>query len=171
MRVLVAGSSGYIGSALVSHLRASGTEVHRVLRSPAGEGDAYYDASRHTVDLSRVPGGSLEGFDAVYAIGGVPLTPRRWGQRKRDAIHASRVEVVDALARAVARTDGAPPALIAMSAIGIYGERGDEELTEGRVSSRPVSASSSGPAAASSASSPRSFLRDSAPSSGTGDSG
>jgi uncharacterized protein (TIGR01777 family) len=138
MRVLIAGSSGFLGSALTERLRRSGAEIYRVVRTPESEtnadgnanANAFYDANGHSLDLTRLPGGSLEGFDAVYAVGGDPLTPRRWRPSKRDSIRSSRVDLVGSLARAIASSPNNPPTLISMSAVGLYGDRGDESLTE-----------------------------------------
>jgi uncharacterized protein len=130
VRVLVAGSSGFIGSALVTRLRHDGVDVGKIVRSAPAAGDALYDPTHHELDCSRLPSGSLDGIDAIYALGGDPLIPRRWGSAKREAIRSSRVDLVGTLARAVAKCEGAPPALITISAVGIYGDRGEEELTE-----------------------------------------
>ena len=85
---------------------------------------------RRTLDCSALPGGSLDGVDVVYALGGDPLTPRRWGPAKRRSIQASRIGVVDTLAHAIANESDRRATLVTMSAVGIYGERGDEVLTE-----------------------------------------
>jgi uncharacterized protein (TIGR01777 family) len=130
MRVLIAGSGGFIGSAVTEQLRRDGAEIYRVQRRSGDSTAATFDAATRSLDLSGLPGGSLDGFDAVYALGGDPLTPRRWSPSKSRSIWSSRIDVVDALARAVARTSGKAPTLITMSAVGIYGERGDEELDE-----------------------------------------
>jgi uncharacterized protein (TIGR01777 family) len=130
VRVLVAGSSGFLGSALVARLRAEGTEVHRVVRDRSGTQGAVFDSKLRTLDLAALPGRTLDGFDAVYAVGGDPLTPRRWGPAKREKIKSSRIDLLDALARALAATGSGQSVLVSMSAVGIYGERGDEELTE-----------------------------------------
>ena len=130
MRVLIAGASGFLGTALAERLRADRIEVHRVVRTPNTAADAVFDVATRSLDCTRLPGGTLEAIDAVYAVGGDPLTPRRWGAAKRDAIRSSRVDLVGALARSIAAGPGGPAVLIAMSAVGIYGDRGEELLTE-----------------------------------------
>ncbi len=130
MRTLVSGSRGFIGRALVAQLQADGHEVHRVVRSGPGPGDAVLDPATSTLDLSRLPGGTLDGVDAVFHLAGEPITPWRWSAAKRERIRASRVVTTSAVARAIAACDGTPPALLAMSAVGYYGSRGDELLDE-----------------------------------------
>jgi hypothetical protein len=119
-----------VGAALTDRLRADGVEIHRIVRTPDSGQNAVFDATTRSLDCSRLPGGTLESIDIVYAVGGDPLTPRRWGAAKRDAIRSSRVDLVSTIARAIAADRGGPSVLVSMSAVGIYGERGDELLTE-----------------------------------------
>jgi len=130
MRVLIAGASGFIGSALARRLREEGHEVHAVVRRNPGPGEAAFDLERRRVDLSRLPGGSLAGIDVVYCLVGAPLVPRRWGLERRESLRASRIQTTDVLARAIATAESAPPVLVSMSATGYYGSRGDEILDE-----------------------------------------
>ncbi len=134
MRVLVSGSNGLIGSALVARLAADGHAVHRLVRARPGPGDALLDADRRMIDASGLPGGTLDGLDAVFHLAGEPITASRWGARKREAIRASRTATTDVLSRALASTRTPPGVLVSGSSIGYYGDRGDELLVEG---SRP----------------------------------
>lgn len=131
MRVLVSGSNGFVGTALVARLRAEGHEVHRLVRSQPGTGEVGIDLGARRIDASRLPGGSLEGLDAVVNLAGEPITPARWGASKRERIRSSRVETTAILARTLATLASPPEVLVSGSAIGYYGDRGDELLAEG----------------------------------------
>jgi len=131
MRALVTGASGFIGRALVARLASDGHTVERVVRGLAGPGEAAFDLDNRRIDMSQLAGGSLEGFDAVFHLAGEPITPSRWTPAKRERIRASRIVTTDVLARALAALDSPPPVLVSGSAIGYYGDRGDEILVEG----------------------------------------
>ncbi|MGA8297804.1 MAG: TIGR01777 family oxidoreductase [Acidimicrobiales bacterium] len=126
----MSGSHGLIGGALVAHLQADGHSVHRVVRSSPGIGDAFLDLPARRLDLSRLPGGSLDRIDAVFNLSGERITPTRWSSAKRGRLLESRVVVTDLIARAIAAADTPPTTFVSASAVGIYGERGDEELDE-----------------------------------------
>lgn len=130
MRILVSGARGFIGSALVARLTAEEHVVHRLVRHDPGPGEGLVDLASHRVDASRLPGGSLEGIDVVFNLAGEPITPWRWSATKREAIRSSRVSVTDAIARSIAELDAPLPVFVAMSAIGYYGDRGEEMLDE-----------------------------------------
>lgn len=100
-----------------------------VRRDPA-PGEALLDLDGHRVDASRLEQRSLDGFDAVFHLAGEPITPTRWGPLKRESIRASRVVSTHTLARSLAGLTAPPPVLVCASAIGIYGDRGDEILDE-----------------------------------------
>ena len=93
-------------------------------------GDAFLEAGGRRLDVSGLPGNGLSGVSAVFIVAGEPMTPRRWGPDKTEAILASRIATTDAIARAIARSDTPPPALVSMSAIGIYGDHGAEVVDE-----------------------------------------
>jgi hypothetical protein len=140
MNVLVSGSRGFIGSALVARLEREGHVVHRIVRSgatPARSAEASPQAATVTLeigagrlDVSALPHQSLEGIDAVFHLAGEPITPWRWSATKRERMRSSRVVTTDIVARAVASAPEPRPALISMSAIGYYGERGEEAVDE-----------------------------------------
>lgn len=130
MRILVSGSHGLIGGALVSRLQSDGHSVHRVVRSAPRRGDAFLDLARQRIDFSRLPGGTLDGIDVVFNLSGERITPTRWSAAKRERLRSSRILVTDLLARAIAGAITPPTVFVCASAIGIYGERGDEELDE-----------------------------------------
>lgn len=124
--IAVTGATGLIGSALVELLRAHGHTVRRFVRSTrdAREGDVVWDAER-----GDLPPGALQGVEAVVNLAGAPVAHRWTAERKRD-IRASRVQGTEKLARAIAAMDRKPRVLLNGSAVGYYGDRGDEVLTE-----------------------------------------
>jgi len=124
--IAVSGATGLIGSALVEQLRAHGHTVRRLVHSPrdAREGDVVWDAERN-----ELPANALQGVEAVVNLAGAPIA-RRWSaDRKRD-IRNSRVAGTEKLARAIATMDNKPRVLLNGSAVGYYGSRGDEVLSE-----------------------------------------
>lgn len=124
--IAVTGATGLIGSALVERLRAHGHTVRRLVRSPrqTRDGDFVWDAERN--DL---PPAALAGAEAVINLAGAPIAHRWTADRKR-AIRDSRVLGTERLARAIASLDVKPRVLLSGSAVGYYGDRGDELLTE-----------------------------------------
>jgi len=131
MRISVTGSSGLIGSALVRLLAAEGHEVGRVVRSTAPEGARRWDPGAGHVDAAAV-----NGVDAVVHLAGENIAAGRWSAARKARIRASRVEGTRVLAEAVAGADPRPQALLCASAMGFYGDRGDDRLTEASTSGR-----------------------------------
>lgn len=126
MRVAVTGSSGLIGSALVAALRGSGHDVVQLVRgTPRGPGQVEWDPAGGSVDL---PG--LVGVDAAVHLAGAGVGDRRWTDDYKRTIRDSRVLGTRTLVRALTSIDPLPKVLVSGSAIGYYGERGDEVLTE-----------------------------------------
>lgn len=127
MRVAITGATGLIGQALTTSLRADGHTVHRVVRDPgvAAPGDVVWDLEARTIDAE-----ALEGVDAVVHLAGEPIGDARWTDATKRRIRASRVVGTDLLARTLAELDDRPEVLVSSSAVGVYGDRGDEELTE-----------------------------------------
>ncbi|MTV27119.1 TIGR01777 family protein [Nitriliruptoraceae bacterium ZYF776] len=127
MRVAVTGSTGLIGEALVASFERDGHEVARVTRSAAkaGPGDVVWDPEAGTIDAS-----ALEGVDAVVHLAGEPIGSSRWTDETRRRIHASRRDGTRTLAEALAALSRRPRVLVSGSAVGYYGDRGDEVLTE-----------------------------------------
>lgn len=131
MRAVVSGSSGYLGRALVAALRAGGADIVPVVRHEPGPGEVGIDLAHRRLDTSRLPAGDLSGVTAVFNLAGEPLTPRRWGTAKLERIRSSRILTTDLLARAIASLEQAElPALVSMSAVGYFGDRGEEVLDE-----------------------------------------
>ena len=121
---VVAGASGLIGRALVDALRADGWRVVRLTRRPSTGDDAAWDPDGGTIDAAR-----LAGADVVVNLAGEPIGERWTGDRKR-RIRDSRVRGTTILARAIAELPTKPRVLVNGSAIGYYGDRGDELLDE-----------------------------------------
>ncbi|MEX1164338.1 MAG: TIGR01777 family oxidoreductase [Nitriliruptor sp.] len=126
-RVAVTGSTGLIGEALVASLEADGHRVHRVTRSAssAGPDDVVWDPLGGRVDTAP-----LEGVDAVVHLAGEPIGAKRWSDEVKRAIHESRSTGTRTLAEALASLQRPPGVLVSGSAVGYYGDRGDEVLTE-----------------------------------------
>lgn len=124
--VAVTGATGLIGSAFVSRLRAHGHTVRRLVHSPrdARENDVAWDAER-----SELPAGALDEVSAVVNLAGAPIA-RRWTAARKQEIRDSRVRGTEKLARAIATMARKPSVLLNGSAVGYYGDRGDEVLSE-----------------------------------------
>src|SRR5579863_1782166 len=123
-RILVSGSSGLIGSALVAALRANGHDVERLVR---GEVAAPDQISWNPAEpLARE---SLSGFDAVIHLAGESIAAR-WTEAKKRRIIESRVPATEHLAAALTKAQPPPRVFVCASAIGYYGDRGDEILNE-----------------------------------------
>ena len=129
--VAVSGSSGLIGTALVTRLRQRGHAVRRLVRGdgPVAPGDVHWDPTRGQIDT-----GALDGVQAIVNLAGEPVA-RRWTAARRAAIRDSRVRGTALLAHTAAAM-ASRPALISGSAIGYYGDRGDELLDEGSTGGR-----------------------------------
>jgi uncharacterized protein (TIGR01777 family) len=125
MRIAVSGSSGLIGSALVPALRGAGHEVVRLVRRvPGGPDEVRWDPVSGAIDSS-----ALEGIDAAVNVAGYNLG-RRWTEARKRTILESRVDSTRVLAETLASLTHRPQVLVCASAIGYYGDRGDEILTE-----------------------------------------
>lgn len=127
MKILISGSTGLIGSELVSHLKSKGMEVSRLVRakSSALEPQVLWNPTARIIDMK-----GLEGFDAVIHLAGDPIAEGRWNAEKKANIRDSRVNGTQLLAESLARLSRPPKALLCASAVGFYGDRGDELLTE-----------------------------------------
>ena len=123
-RILIGGASGLIGSALAQAFLSGGQEVHRLVRrSPQSANEIAWDPMR------PVAATLVSGFDAVIHLSGESIAGR-WTGAKKKRIRDSRVVSTENLARALALAAMKPSVFVAASAIGFYGDRGDEVLTE-----------------------------------------
>lgn len=128
MKVLVSGASGLIGQEVCSLLNARQHEVHALVRDPARlhDGDVLWQPT------APLEAASIADFDVIVHLAGRPVATV-WTEKAKAEIRGSRVEGTASLAKAVAQAfqqSGNPRALICSSAIGYYGSRGDDELTE-----------------------------------------
>ena len=124
MDVLMSGATGLIGSALTSELEAGGHTVRRLTRTPRSEGDIGWDPDAGTI------AGDLAGTGAVVHLAGESIAEGRWTQEKKRRILESRREGTRLLAEKVAGLPEPPSVMVSASAIGYYGDRGNELLTE-----------------------------------------
>ena len=125
MKVLLSGASGFIGTALGAALRAAGHQVTPLVRAqPAPAGAVSWDPQRGEIDAV-----ALAGHDAAIHLAGEPIAAR-WTADRKQHILESRVQSTRLLAGALARLAPRPRVLVCASAIGYYGDRGDELLRE-----------------------------------------
>ncbi len=126
MKVVVAGASGLIGRALVSHLRRHGHEVVRLIRSGKPGDDArLWNPDEGLLDIKH-----LKGVDAVVNLAGENIAAGRWTKRRKERILHSRVNATRTLSTALSQVNNGSRVLVNASAIGIYGDGGMEEITE-----------------------------------------
>jgi len=125
MNVIVSGSSGLVGAALLPFLAESGHTVRRLLREGGDATDLAWRPDRGELD-----GRGFAGCDAVVHLAGDPIAGGRWTAAKKQRIRDSRVKGTHLLAETLARVPAPPKTLLVASAIGWYGDRGDEWLDE-----------------------------------------
>ena len=126
MKVLMTGSSGLIGTALRSFLGGRGHGVRRVLRTPS----ASVDGTAWDVSTGTFADGAFEGIDAVVHLAGESIAGGRWTAARKARIRDSRVIGTRHLCEVLAQLDTPPRVLVAASALGFYGDRGDAVLDE-----------------------------------------
>ncbi|MDB1089959.1 TIGR01777 family oxidoreductase [Streptomyces sp. ACA25] len=127
-RIAVTGSTGLIGSSLVTSLRADGHEVVRLVRRPARESDeAQWDPRGKDTGVTAA---ALAGCDAVVHLAGAGVADKRWTESYKREIRDSRVLGTAAVARAIADQDTPPATFLCGSAIGFYGDTGDRAVDE-----------------------------------------
>ena len=127
MKVAVTGATGLIGSALVPFLRSGGHEAVALRRASGGPGGGEAEWDPRTGALSA---GVVDGLDAVVHLAGENVAGGRWTAARKARIRGSRVDGTRRLAAALAALPRPPRTLVAASAIGFYGDRGDETLDE-----------------------------------------
>jgi uncharacterized protein (TIGR01777 family) len=126
MKIVVAGASGLVGSALVPALRAQGHDVRRLVRrAPKVEDEIAWDPARGELERER-----FAGTQVVINLAGENLASGRWTAARRERIRRSRIEATRTLVAAMAAADPRPAVLINASAVGFYGDRGDAVQTE-----------------------------------------
>ena len=124
MNVLVSGAKGLIGSALIPELEAGGHGVDRLTRSPRSGEDIRWDPDAGMIE------GDLAGYDAVVHLAGESIAEGRWTSGRKRRILESRQKGTRLLAEKIAGLAEPPSVMVSASAIGYYGDRGNELLTE-----------------------------------------
>jgi uncharacterized protein len=125
-KILISGSHGLVGNALVKLLTSEGHEVVRLVRhGSAGSSEIEWDPEKGLIDSER-----LEALDAVVHLAGENIASGRWTSEKKRAILESRVKGTMLLSQSLAKLSQPPSVFISASAIGYYGDRGGEQLTE-----------------------------------------
>ncbi len=124
-RILISGASGLVGTALQRSLANRAEVVTLVRRPPRNASEVEWRPSENVLDL-----GSAGSFDGVINLSGENIAGGRWSAKRKHAIEASRVQSTDLLARTIASLNPKPRFLINASAIGYYGNRGDEVVDE-----------------------------------------
>jgi uncharacterized protein (TIGR01777 family) len=131
MKILVAGSTGLVGTALVSALTKDGHTVCRLMRPESGVPGGTKDGFNVTWNPATGElGGAAVGADAVVNLAGASIAGGRWTAGRKALLRSSRIDTTRALVTALAKMNARPRVLVSASAIGIYGNRGDELLTE-----------------------------------------
>lgn len=127
MKILVSGSHGLVGNPLINSLTTDGHEVLRLVRRARAFGapEVEWHPNQGQLDAQH-----LEGFDVVVHLAGESIASGRWTDSKKRAIRESRVKGTTLLSEVLARLSRPPSVLLSASAIGYYGNRGDELLTE-----------------------------------------
>lgn len=127
MKILITGSSGLIGSALVAHLVEQGHRVVRLVRRTVAPGEdvAVWDPAAGKLETS-----ALEQTDAVVHLAGESINALRWTDERKERMRNSRVRGTRLLSESLAQLAAPPRVLVSASAVGFYGSRGDEILTE-----------------------------------------
>ena len=127
MKVLISGATGLVGRALISSLVEDGHEVVRLVRR--GHKLGALEIEWHP-NQGRIEAQRLEGFDAVFHLAGESIASGRWTDEKKRVIRDSRTKGTSLLSETIAQLSRPPSVFISASAIGYYGNRGDEQLTE-----------------------------------------
>jgi uncharacterized protein len=126
LTVLVTGSTGLVGTALCAFLETGGHEVRRMVRKdPSNDREFRWNPARGEFDRR-----ALKGVDAVVHLAGENVGEPRWNDERKRRILDSRVQGTTLIAREIGLCKDGPQVLVQASAVGIYGDRGDEELSE-----------------------------------------
>lgn len=125
MRIAITGASGLIGSALSTRLPELGHTPVPVVRRTPDDGEIEWSPAER-----RLNPADLSGLDAIVHLAGAGIGDKRWTDSYKQELVESRMRGTALLSEAIAAIDDGPPVLLSGSAIGIYGDRGDEELDE-----------------------------------------
>jgi len=129
MNILLTGSHGLVGSALIPRLEKDGHKIYRLVRQNAriDKNEAYWNADTGSLDKSALTQWKL---DAAIHLGGESIASGRWNKTRKKRMRDSRVNGTRVLAETLGHLENPPKVLICASAIGYYGTRGDQILTE-----------------------------------------
>jgi uncharacterized protein len=132
MKILITGSTGLVGTALTQDLQRAGHTVCRLIRPGTS---THADSASQGFDVNWNPatgelGRAAVGADAVVNLAGASIADGRWTPQRKQLLRSSRVDTTRALVQALAKMSARPRVLVSASAIGYYGNRGDETLTE-----------------------------------------
>src|SRR5689334_7673639 len=126
MKILVSGAHGLVGKALITSLTSDVYDIIRLVRNnPSGADEIEWHPNQGKLDAAK-----LEGLDAVVHLAGESIASSRWSDEKKRTIRDSRVKGTSLLSESLARLSRPPSVFLSASAIGYYGNRGDEVLTE-----------------------------------------
>jgi len=125
MDIVISGASGLIGAALAAALRQAGHRPIALVRHPPKADEIGWDPSAGSIDAA-----ALEGVDGVVHLAGAGINDHRWNDEYKRVLHDSRTGPTTLLASTIAGLTKPPPVLVSGSAIGYYGNRGAEEITE-----------------------------------------
>jgi uncharacterized protein (TIGR01777 family) len=133
MSILVSGSTGFLGTELIDALEREGHTIVRVVRPDTGQIDAGGGRAQ-TVRWDPVGGQfdatAAEGADALVHLAGASIADGRWNPARKNLLRTSRIDATRHLMAALSKLKQPPRVIVASSAIGYYGDRGDETLTE-----------------------------------------
>ena len=125
MKVLITGSSGLVGSALTNFFHANGNEVIRLLRKSVSTGSPVWDPENGEIDLT-----GIRDISAVVHLAGDNLAEGQWNDRKKNSILSSRVNGTKLLSKYFVASGHKPSVIVSASAVGFYGDRGEERVDE-----------------------------------------
>ena len=125
MKIIISGASGLIGKPLVARLRKYNHEVIQLVRRAAKSGESQWNPANGLIDASVI-----DGADAVIHLSGAGIGDRRWTAKYKQELLDSRTKSTTLLATTIAKCAKKPSVFLSASGVGIYGPRGDEQLTE-----------------------------------------
>ncbi|MGD0907341.1 MAG: TIGR01777 family oxidoreductase [Candidatus Acidiferrales bacterium] len=138
MRILLSGSTGFLGTSVIETLEREGHEIGRLVRPDTGKRtsppSSSLQGSGHIVAWDPVAGqfdaGGAEGADALVHLAGASIAGGRWSASRKNLLRTSRIDATRHLILSLSKLQKPPRAIVAASAVGYYGNRGDETLTE-----------------------------------------